>query len=81
MKEDEIAELALKCFDGDNEKALALLKLLRITLQGECDMPEVKMVFPKEECEYRDKYGKCWLDMPDSLRECSVPCIKFENDI
>jgi hypothetical protein len=81
MKEDEIAELALKCFDGDQEKALALLTLLKISLQNDCDLPDVEMVLPEEPCEYRDKYGKCWLDMPDSLRECSIPCTKLENNI
>ena len=81
MKEDEIAELALKCFDGDQEKALALLTLLKISLQNDCDLPDVEMVLPEEPCEYRDKYGMCWLDMPDSLRECSIPCMKLENNI
>ena len=81
MREDEIAELALKCFDRDHEKALALLTLLKISLQEDCDLPEVEMVLPEEECEYRDKYGKCWLDMPDSLRKCSLPCNKLQNGI
>ena len=51
MKENEVIELALKCFDGNHEKALALLTLLKINLQEGCSLPEVEMVLPEEEYE------------------------------
>ena len=80
MKEDRIAELALKCFDGDPEKAVALLELLKISLQSDCDMPEVEISLPEEHCRW-EREGQCWLDMPDSLRKCNLPCSCFENGV
>ena len=77
MEEDKIAELALKCFDGDPDKAVALLELLKISLQPNCSMPDLEMHVP-EECRW-EKEGQCWLQMPDSIRKCTKPCTYFEN--
>lgn len=77
MEEERIAELALKCFDGDPEKALALLELLKISIQPEIAMPQLDMTLPEEKC-YWEKEGECWKDIPDSLRKCKKPC-KFFN--
>lgn len=79
--EEELAELALKCFDGDPEKAIALLKLLKISLQPECALPDVKMELPEDECCRWSIEGQCWIDMPDSLRKCVKPCMHFENKV
>ena len=80
MEEERISELALECFDGDPDKALALLELLKISLQPECSMPDLEMQLPEEKCRW-EKEGKCWVDMPDSLRTCSKPCTCFENKV
>lgn len=76
--EEELSELALRCFDGDPDKAVALLKLLRLSLQPDCVMPEVEMHLPNEACRW-EKSGQCWMDMPDSLKPCSKPCSYFKN--
>ena len=78
MEEEELAELALKCFDGDPEKAVALLKLLKLSLQPECSMPDLEMKLPEEVCRW-EKTGQCWVNMPDSLRPCKKPCTCFEK--
>lgn len=80
MDEDKISELSLKCFDGDPEKAVALLELLKISLQPECSMPDVVMHLPEEKCRW-EREGRCWVDMPDSLRNCIKPCTCFENSV
>lgn len=78
MEEERIAELALKCFDGDHEKAVALLELLKISLQPEISMPDVSMHLPEEVC-YWEREGECWKDIPDSLRKCTKPCQFFNS--
>ena len=76
--EERIAELALKCFDGDPDKALALLELLKISLQPECSMPNVEMQLPEEACCW-EREGDCWKDIPDSIRKCKKPCSFFKS--
>ena len=78
--EEDISELALKCFDGDPEKAIALLQLLKLTIQPECDVPEAEMHLPEEVCR-GEKDTQCWIDMPDSLRKCKKPCAYFEKRV
>jgi hypothetical protein len=78
--EDRIAELAMKCFDGDPDKAIALLELLKLSLQPECSMPDVKMLLPEEVC-YWEKEGNCYKDIPDSIGPCKKPCTFFKNRI
>lgn len=78
MSNEDLSELALKCFDGDPEKATALLKLLVLSLEPECNMPKVEMKLPEEMCRW-EKSGQCWVDMPDSLKKCVKPCACFEN--
>jgi hypothetical protein len=80
MEEERIAELALKCFDGNPEKALALLELLRISIQPECSMPDVEMQLPEETCCY-EREGDCWKDIPDSIRACRKPCLFFKSSV
>lgn len=80
MEEERIAELALKCFDGDPDKALALLELLKISLQEDCSLPEMDMHLPEETCCY-EREGDCWKDVPDSLRPCQKPCTFFKNNV
>ena len=77
--EEELAELALKCFDGDPEKAVALLKLLKLSLQSDVDVIEERDI-PVDSCRW-EKTGQCWLNMPDSLRPCTKPCTCFEKII
>lgn len=81
MGENEIAELALRCFDGDDEKALALLQLLKISLQLDCDMPKVEMVLTEESTCCWEKEGMCWKDVPDSIRKCEKPCTFLQNKL
>ena len=76
MEEERIAELALKCFDGDQEKALALLELLKISLSPEIEMPNVEMELPEECCW--EKEGSCYKDIPDSICICRKPCTFFK---
>ena len=76
--EERIAELALKCFDGDPDKALALLELLKISLQPEGNFPDVEMKLPEETCYY-EKEGDCWKDVPDSISLCRKPCEFFKS--
>ena len=45
---EEPIELALKCFDGDNEKAEALLKLLALSSAEHVAMPNLNMLIPEE---------------------------------
>lgn len=78
MEEERIAELALKCFDGDPDKALALLELLRMSLEPECSFPNVEMKLPEENCCY-EREGNCWKDIPDSIRKCEKPCEFFRS--
>ena len=52
MEEEKIAELALKCFDGDPDKAVALLELLKVSLQKDSSLPDMDMHLPEEIC--------CW---------------------
>lgn len=78
--EEELSDLALKCFDGDPEKAIALLKLLRLSLQPDCAVPNVEMYLPEETCRW-EKSGQCWMDMPDSVRPCNKPCAYFEKHV
>lgn len=75
--EDRIAELALLCFDGNPEKATALLELLKISLQLDEDkIPEVKQPV----CVW-EREGQCFKDIPDSLRACKKPCAFLEIDV
>ena len=83
MEEERIAELALKCFDGNSEKALALLELLKISLIPECDFPDVELQLPEDTCYY-ERNGNCWKDIPDSVRlffSGSVPCGDPHQDL
>ena len=43
MTEKQMFELALLCFDGDERKANALLKLLQLQELPKCKFPEVIM--------------------------------------
>lgn len=45
---EEPLELALKCFDGDYEKAEALLKLLALSSEVRVSMPNLSMVIPED---------------------------------
>lgn len=80
MDEERIAELALKCFDGEPDKAVALLELLKISLNPACKLPDVEMHLPEEICCY-EREGNCWKDIPDSIRPCRKPCAFFENGV
>lgn len=75
VEEERIAELAMKCFDGDSEKALALLELLKISLQPDIEMPKVCM-----KCIWEHS-GQCWKDIPDSIRKCKKPCAFLEVSV
>ena len=77
MNENEIAELALKCFDGNHEKAVALLELLKISLEPECKMPDLEMQLEEETC-YWERCNNCWKDVPDSIKQCKKPCEFFK---
>ena len=77
MTEDKIAELALKCFDGDHEKAIALLELLKISIEPTCKMPDVEMQLDDPSCRW-EKCGDCWKDIPDSIRRCKKPCAFYK---
>lgn len=80
MEEEKIAELALKCFDGDPDKAVALLELLKVSLQKDSSLPDMDMHLPEEICCW-EKEGNCWKDIPDSIRPCKKPCSFFESSI
>lgn len=72
------AELALKCFDGDTQKAEALLELLNISMDMPASMPDVKMKLPEDSrCEWEHN-GECWKDIPDSCLKCKIPCTFFK---
>ena len=45
---EEPIELALKCFDGNSEKAEALLKLLALSSVEHVLMPNLNMLIPEE---------------------------------
>ena len=45
---EEPIELALKCFDGNIEKAEALLKLLELSSGEHVIMPNLDMIVPEE---------------------------------
>lgn len=77
MSEDEIAELALFCFDGDSRKAVALLELLKMSLEPECKMPNVEMNLEEETC-YWERCNNCLKDVPDSIKQCKKPCKFFK---
>ena len=49
--DETIITLALKCFDGDSEKAHALLKLLELSNCPEVTMPRATMILPEEDQE------------------------------
>ena len=72
MREEE---LALRCFDGDPEKAEALLELLHLS-EIPCATADLDMLLP-DECRW-EKDGKCWRDIPDSCITCRKPCNFFE---
>ena len=72
MEEERIADLALKCFDGDPDKSIALLELLKLSIQPEVEMPKVQM-----KCTWEHS-GQCWKDIPDSIRSCKKPCAFME---
>ena len=46
---EEIWNMALTCFDGDQNKAVVLLKLLKCFPTTEVKMPSVTMLLPDEE--------------------------------
>ena len=45
---EDVWSMALACFDGDQNKAFNLLKLLRY-IPTEVEMPDVSMVLPEDE--------------------------------
>ena len=75
--EDKTVELALKCFDGDGEKAEALLTLLNISTQPLCNFPKVEMSLPEDICKWKNG-EECWKDIPDSCLKCKIPCEYYE---
>lgn len=76
MEEEELASLALECFEGDADKAVALLKLIKLSLSDE----HVYQRGVNEDCRWC-KEGQCWLNMPDSLRACTLPCSYAEKRV
>ena len=74
MKEEELANLALECFEGDTDKAVALLKLIKLSLSDE------QACLYDVDCRWC-KEGQCWLNMPDSLRDCKLPCLYAEKRV
>ena len=49
--DEEVIKLALRCFDGDAEKAEALLKLLGLYSESHVSMPQVFMILPEDTCD------------------------------
>lgn len=45
---EEIWNMALTCFDGDQNKAAILLKLIKYLPVTEVKMPDVTMILPNE---------------------------------
>lgn len=77
MREEE---LALKCFDGDPEKAEALLTLLNMSSQPICAFTEMEMTLPEEQCCWENK-GYCTKDIPDSYFKCRKPCTFYKSGV
>ena len=74
MEEEELASLALECFEGDADKAVALLKLIKLSISDE------QTFLCNADCRWC-KEGQCWLNMPDSLRACVLPCSYAEKRV
>ena len=74
----EREKLAEFLFDGNKEKAKILLALLNeeeFTIPSE--FKDLKMQLPEYSCNWCTSTGDCYLDMPDSLRECKGKCLSF----
>lgn len=74
MNEEQVVELASKCFDGNEEKIKAFLTLFNlINYQKVNPVDDVKMVLP-EDCIHETEEQECLLEFPDSVNHCKQPC-------
>ena len=76
----EREKLAEFLFDGDKAKAKALLTLLdEKSFKAPPEFKNLKMQLPEYSCLWCTLCGECYVDMPDSLRDCEGKCSSYQE--